>query len=158
MASKISIALIGATEKKGIEIYHRIANNNSRFLLVSGETEKLETLVKEYSISHPHTVTEITHCVKNSCWEADIIIIAVCVSDEEETLRYMKEVCTQKIVVTLLEKTERVTDLYQKLPFSKLVNVDLIHTEEIFIEGKDEEAVNEIRTIFSPALSKIKYK
>ncbi len=150
MPSKTSIAIVGATEKKGIEIYHKIAESKSRFLLVSGEKEKLETLLNAFSISHPHTETEITDCVKSSCWEADIIIIAVCDFDEEEMIGLMKEVATQKIVVTLFDKPELVKEIHHKLPLSRLVNVHLSNAEEFIIEGEDKEAVNEIEIIFQP--------
>ena len=151
MSSKKSIAIVGATEEKGIELFHKIAKSESRFLLVSGEKEKLETLVNEYSFSHPHVETEITNCVKNGCWEADIIFIAVSDFDEEEITGLMKEVATQKIVVTLSDKYDFVKKIHHKLPFSKLVNVDPSNAENMIIQGEDEEAVREIRTIFSAA-------
>lgn len=152
MSSKKSIAIIGAAEKKGMEIIHKIAGSHSRFLFVSRETEKLEKLLNELAVSHPQAETEIADCVKNSCWEADIIIMAVCNFDEDKMIGLIKEVATQKIVVTLSDKNVGVQDLHQKLPFSKLVNVD-ISTDDFDIRGEDMEAVLEIRSIFQPAVN-----
>ncbi|MEO7313938.1 MAG: hypothetical protein ABIW47_02045 [Ginsengibacter sp.] len=151
MSSKKIIAIVGATEEKGIDLFHKTAKSESRFLLVSGEKEKLGTLINEYAISHPHTETEVSDCVKNGCWEADIIIIAVSDFDEEERFGLMKEVATQKIVVTLSDNYDYIKKIHQKLPFSKLVNVDSSNAENLIIQGEDEEAVREIRTIFSAA-------
>ena len=64
----------------------------------------------------------------------------------------MKEVATQKIVVSLSESGLQSRQLQTILPYSKLVKVNhFANTKEIFITGNDAPANKEISGIFLKA-------
>ncbi|HJY21890.1 MAG TPA: hypothetical protein VJ279_03335, partial [Hanamia sp.] len=85
-------------------------------------------------------------------WEADIIILAIPFHEEEMVAEMMKEVATQKIVVSLSDDENTNGTLQQLLPYSRLVKVSgSINSKNIFISGDDEEANEEVSTIFKQA-------
>jgi len=154
MAIKRTIAIVGATENTGAEMAQRFAGINYRLLLVSNDVEELKKLVKNISEEKPMTEIDSIECVKDGCWEADIIILAVPSSVEKQVqvAEMMKEVATQKMVVTIsgLENSEE--ELKKILPYSKVIKISNPHqSKEIFISGEDEEATEEISMIFFKA-------
>ena len=146
-----TIAIIGATGNMGSAIAKSISKGPYRLLLKGNDKVALDNLVNEIKNTNTTAEVEAAVCPTDACWEADIIIIAVPDFDEEERFGLMKEVATQKIVVTLSDNYDYIKKIHQKLPFSKLVNVDSSNAENLIIQGEDEEAVREIRTIFSAA-------
>jgi predicted dinucleotide-binding enzyme len=152
MSVKKTIAIVGATETNGTEIARQLAKADYRLLLISNDISKLGQLAT--SIEHYGTETEIDfiECVKDGCWEADIIILSVPFSEEKEVAEMIKEVATQKIVVSISNEKSPHKELQQILPYSRLINVSLaVHSKEILILGNDEEAEEEIADIFESA-------
>ena len=146
MGVKKTIAIVGATEKAGSEIAKRFSFIPYRLLLIDNDAEQLSQLSSEISGQHPIAEFDSVECVKDGCWEADIIILAVAASEEKPAAEKMKEVATQKIVVEILNQ-----ELEQLLPFSKIVKVTGIPGNEIVICGKDEAVNEEIAEIFKQA-------
>jgi 8-hydroxy-5-deazaflavin:NADPH oxidoreductase len=147
MAMKKTIAIVGATEKAGAEIAKRFSSIPYRLLLVSNNDEQLSMLFENISKQNPTAEIDTISCVKEGCWEADIIILAVPGCEEKQAAEMMKEVATQKIVVVLSE-----AGVEQLLPYSKIVTVsDISASDEISISGNDEAVNEEIAAIFTQA-------
>ncbi|MBI1769776.1 MAG: NAD(P)-binding domain-containing protein, partial [Bacteroidetes bacterium] len=132
MAPKKTIAIVGATEKRGAAIAKSLAKGNYRLLLMSAETEKLAALSKELdpSIAEIETIS----CAKDACWEADIIIVATPYQTEKEVAEKIREVATGKIVISTSNPVDRsyeylfpspnssaAEELQRMLPYSKVV-------------------------------------
>ena len=101
MSVKKTIAIVGATEKNGTEITNRFAQTDYRLLLVSNDIRQAYTIIKKYTENKPTAEIDSIECVKDGCWEADIIILAVPSHEEKIVAEMMKEVATQKIVVSI---------------------------------------------------------
>lgn len=152
MSVKKTIAIVGATEKTGKIIAEKFSSLPYRLLLISNDSNELQKLSQD--ISGKRSVAEIDTigCVKDGCWEADIIILAVRHCDENEAVEKMKEVATQKIVAEVSNKNDPAKDLQKMLPYSKLVKVSGdFDSEEIYISGEDEAVNEEISSIFNQA-------
>lgn len=150
MSAKKTIAIVGATEKSGRVIAERFSSMHYRLLLVSNDPEELNNLSEKISQKKPVAEIDTIDCVKEGCWEADIIILAIPVCEEKEVALKMKEVSTQKIVVTVCSGNDPHKDLNKILPYSKLVKVSGdLETNEIFINGEDDTVNEEITGIFN---------
>ena len=150
MAVKKTITIVGATEKSGKIIAEKFSSTHHRLLLVSNDLKELNNLFENISQKKPVAEIDMIDCVKEGCWEADIIILAVPVCEEKEVAQKMKEVSTQKIVVTVCDGNDPDKDLTKILPYSKLVKVSgVLGSNEIFINGEDETVNEEIRSIFN---------
>ncbi|MEO8961738.1 MAG: NAD(P)-binding domain-containing protein [Ginsengibacter sp.] len=150
MVVKKTIAIIGATEIKGMEIAFRIADNGYSLLLISKNTQELSHLSESIAARNPAGEINVLECVKDGCWEADVIIVAVACSEEKLVAQMMKEVATQKIVVSISDERNLHEELQQILPYSRLVNISFyLDSKEIIINGLDDEANEEISEIFS---------
>jgi predicted dinucleotide-binding enzyme len=147
MAVKKTIAIVGATEKAGAEIAKRFSCMPYRLLLVSNNEAQLSQLFEGISEQNPTAEIDMIECVKDGCWEADIIILAVPDFEEKHAAEMMKEVATQKIVVALSN-----AGVEQVLPYSKVATVsDILASNEIFISGTDKAVNEEITQIFKQA-------
>jgi short-subunit dehydrogenase len=152
MAIKKTIAIVGATNELGRAIVNKFAFTPYRLLLVSPKINELEKLTA--TLNQQATVAEIEplECVKDSCWEADIITIAVAPSEQKEVSVLMKEVSTQKIVVVVSENENECNELENVLPYSKIVNAFINkETNEVSLSGKSESVNEEISNIFKQA-------
>lgn len=147
-----TIAIVGATENPGKEIADQFAFTGYRLLLVSNDIIKLQQLTADIAGRKPKAEIEAIECVKDGCWEADIIILAVSYDKTEEVAKLMKEVATQKIVVVVSNGEEVETCLKKNLPYSKLVRVSgILNSKEILISGEDDAVNEEISEIFDQA-------
>jgi len=132
MAQKKTIAIVGATEKRGAFIAKNLAKGNYRLLLMSEESEKLAALRDELNSSTAEI--ETISCAKEACWEADIIIVAAPYGMVKKVAEKIKEVATGKIVVSISNpldpgyenlfpepNTSAAEELQRLLPYSKVV-------------------------------------
>jgi len=104
MSVKRSIAILGATEEIGKKIAFRLMHSDFSLLLISNHKEALDYLSKNIEEKKPKAEINFIECVKDGCWEADIIILAVEPMEENRVAQLMKEVATRKIVVSILNK------------------------------------------------------
>lgn len=150
MAVKKTIAIVGATEGKGIAIAYKLAETNYRLLLISDDENRATEILMDIKIKFPNAEAEIIGCEKEACWEADIIILAVSYYFKKEVIEKIKEVATQKIVVSISDNYTSFTldstaELQTLLPYSRVVNIfndtEIIKT---FIAGNDGEALQTI--------------
>jgi predicted dinucleotide-binding enzyme len=147
---KKTIAIVGATEKNGKEIVMKLASIPYRLLLISNELTELDRLKNDLSLKHPHAETEALDCIKDGCWEADIIILTVAPEAKREVAERIKEVATQKIVVNVFNSKDNSPELKKILPYSKLVGVSG-NFSELKIHGGDTTVNEEIQQIFNLA-------
>ena len=149
MAVKKTIAIVGATEKEGIRIANQFACMPYRFLFISNKIIELEEITNNILEKNPDAEIEILECVKEGCWEADIIILAVPAEQNQKVAGLIKEVATQKIVVEISDKEKDVNELRTILPYSKLVRVSgNFQLKEMVIDGEDNTVNEEIKEIF----------
>ena len=124
--------------------------------MISNDPAKLDLLTKALSEENFKAEIKSISCVKDGCWEADIIVLAVPLCEEKEVAERMKEVATQKTVVLVSENTDELASLQQILPYSKLVRVSGdFQTKEISAEVQDVDADEEILNILKDAGFKI---
>jgi len=75
--------------------------------------------------NNPGAQVEIVDCVKEGCWEADIIVLAIASHEMEEVIEKIREVATQKIVLIILNHEDdsslsfiKAQELKRLLPYS----------------------------------------
>ncbi len=175
--TKQTIAIIGAGGNMGSAIAKQIADGNYRLLLFDTEVDELEVLKKDIQQETTEAEVEIMHCAHDCSWEADIIILAVPHEVEKKLANAIRDVATQKIVVSisnpsgeevnkLLVESESSTaeKLQQWLPHSKVVKAfntnfaanfeqPVIDGQQAdsFIAGNDEEALQEVAELIETA-------
>lgn len=152
MANKKTIAIVGATEQTGREIVNKFASVPHRLVLVSNRPSELYPFAQNISKKYPEAEVEPLECVKEGCWEADIIIIAVAPNEEKEMAELMKEVATQKIVVAITQNENDCEELEKVLPYSIVVKSYInAETNEVLLSGKSDTVNKEISYIFNQA-------
>ncbi len=156
MAAKETIAIAGATGKAGSFIAYKLAACNYRLLLISTDTGKATKLASDIKVTTKNAEAEAIDCLKDGCWEADIIVLAVPAEAERSVAEKIKEVATQKIVVRLLLAKNNTSfsakyldRLPLLLPYSKIVTafINTVSFRETVITGSDNEAVETIVNI-----------
>lgn len=177
MATKKTIAIIGASGKMGSAIAKNLANGNYRLLLFANQKNKIHALANEIKKANPSADVDCVGCPFDASWEADIIIPAVKYETEHEVAEKIKEVATQKIVISISNplnstfdglltgsETSAAEELQKQLPDSKVVKafntvfagdfsqpvIDGKQTD-CFIAGDDEEAVQTVTEVVSAA-------
>jgi len=152
MATKKTIAIVGATEDAGRAIVDRFASMPYRLLLISHNPDDLNRLTEAIAKQHPAAEVESLECVKDGCWEADIIIVAVEGAEEQKVAELMKEVATQKVVVVVTQNENECKEMEKLLPYSKIVKAFInMETVEIILSGNNEAVNEEISNIFIQA-------
>jgi 8-hydroxy-5-deazaflavin:NADPH oxidoreductase len=167
MATKKTVAIIGASGDMGSAIARSLVNSNYRLLLMSRDKTKLAKLFAYVKRKSSTADVAITECEKEACWEADIILMAVPYRSERQVAEKIREVSTQKIVISVSNPLNETHDqlitaldmssaeeLQKALPHSKVVKAfntvfacELTqHTAtekqiKTFIAGDDKEAL-----------------
>ena len=101
MQTKKTIAVIGATGNMGKAISKALSKGNDRLLLFSKEEEQLNVLGNDIRKQYPAADFETIQCAYEASWEADIIILAVPYEAEAEIAEKIKQVASQKIVISI---------------------------------------------------------
>ncbi|SHF98171.1 hypothetical protein SAMN05443144_11667 [Fodinibius roseus] len=168
--TKQTIAIIGAGGNMGSAFAKSIAEGNYRLLLFDRNPEQLGSLHEEILLDHPKADVELMNCPHESSWEADIIILAVPHGAEKELADKIREVATQKIMISMANPidedfsqlitdpdTSAAEELQQWLPNSKVVKAfnttlaadfeqPVINGKQVdaFIAGDDEKAIQSV--------------
>lgn len=168
--TKQTIAIIGAGGNMGSAIAKSIAGGNYRLLLFDRNPGQLGSLTEEIQQVHPEADVERMSCPHESSWEADIIILAVPHGAEKKLADKVREVASQKIVISIANPIDEdfsqlITDpdtsaaeaLQRWLPNSKVVkafnttfaadfNQPVIDGKQVdaFIAGDDEKAIQTV--------------
>lgn len=121
-----TIAFSGALSTANILFLKHLAEKGNRLLLAENETFS-EAPIEMLHRQIPGAEIEIASCLKDSCWEADVIVLSSEIINNNEALRNIKEVATQKPVIWISEdkNSEEFKMLEQLLPYSKLSLVKL---------------------------------
>ena len=125
MATKNTIAIIASTEERAQAIVNAISVNNFRLLFIEKQPSELGALQQRLLTSHPGTEVDVMNCVKDGCWEADIIILSISPAEEEKVAEQIREVATQKVVLNFSQDYQSFSrnSLQNLLKHSKVVNV-----------------------------------
>jgi NADPH-dependent F420 reductase len=174
---KTAVAIIGATGKMGSALAKALAKGPYRLLLFSHNQQKLETLKHEIQTATPAADLECMGCPVDASWEADVIIPAVPYSAEKAVVEAIKNVATQKVVVSISNPlnetydgvvtapdTSAAEELQKVLPAAKVVKAfnttyaadfsqPLINGQQVdaFVAGDDEEAINVVKDLIKTA-------
>lgn len=99
--TKQSVAIFGAGGSMGSAIAKSITGGNYRLLLFDRDPERLSPLTEDIQQAHPGADLEPINCAHECGWEADIIIMAVPHGAEKEIADQIRDVATQKIVISI---------------------------------------------------------
>ena len=170
--TKQTIAIIGATGQMGTALSESLAKAGYRLLLFSGNQERLKALESKIRSIYNSAEVDCASCQHEACWEADIIIPAIPYHAQEATAATIRDVATQKVVISIINPfnktfdgletsngTSAAEELQQLLPHSHVVKAFNTNTAaafpvegskqqpESFIAGDDAIAVAEVAAI-----------
>jgi 8-hydroxy-5-deazaflavin:NADPH oxidoreductase len=177
MATKKTIAIIGATGRMGSAIAKSLAKANYRLLFFAHRQEKVQQLINEIKQQDPSADVDSMGCAFDASWEADIIIPAVDYKNEKEVAEKIKPVATQKIVISISNPlnhdhnglatstdSSAAEQLQNYLPDAKVVKAfntvfsnsflqPVIDEQrlDVLIAGNDEEAVQTVSGLVADA-------
>jgi NADPH-dependent F420 reductase len=170
MATKKTVAIIGATGDMGSAFAKALANSDYRLLLVSRDKSKADKLSSYIRKNVPTAEVSVMENEKEAGREADFILLAVPYKAEKEVAEDIREVVAQKVVIDVsnpLNKTydhlitapgiSAAEELQRALPNSKVVKAfntlfaceltgSAIKEKQIktFIAGDDEKALEAV--------------
>jgi len=177
MQTKQTIAIIGATGNMGSAIARSIAKGPYRLLLKASKQDELDALVNDIQSKNPSAEVESAICPTEASWEADIIILAVPYEAEKNIAPQIKDVASQKIVISIANPlnqnydglvtapgTSAAEELQKLLPNSKIVKAfnttfasdfsePVINGTQVdaFVAGNDEEALQTVSELVATA-------
>lgn len=114
-----TIAVIASSPEKASAIADTFVNEKCNLLLLAKERDGYDKILADIKKKSKSCKTEFHDCMKDSCWEADAIIMDVKMEEEEDVATAIKEVATQKIVVNIGRECDY-KKLQQYLPFSRV--------------------------------------
>lgn len=147
---KQTIAIVGAEGKMGSFFAHGLAPLNLyRLLLLSEDEGQLDKLSRQILLLTPEADVELISCLKDGCWEADIIILDVPNASIKDVANKIRDVSTQKIVFGISKNENNIhspitaaQEWQQLLPNAKVVvALNNLNTTKTLIAGNDEESV-----------------
>lgn len=177
MKTKQTIAVIGATGNMGSAISRNLAKGNYRLLLFSKSLEEAKKLESEIKTANTSADVEAIECSREASWEAEIIILAVPYGAEAAIAEQIREVVTQKIVISISNplnetynalvtppNTSAAEELQKLLPNSKVIkafnstfagdfNQNVIDGKQVdaFVAGNDPESLEIVSELVSTA-------
>jgi len=144
MAVKSTIAIIASTKEKAKAVVEKISHKNCRVLLVLKHEDEFAHLQEQIQSQYPAMELDAIDCMKDGCWEADVIMLNVNEQEEKEVAEMIKEVATQKLVISFSDSKKGCSEegLQRLLNHSRVIKVsasgDLCNMSTI---GNDEEAM-----------------
>ena len=147
MTTHTSIAIIGATTPAGSFILSSLSELVNTILITAKDNEEHMAINNILNAIKPKAQVEVQACAREGCWESDIIFFADTPGNIEEISSHIKDVVTQKTVVTFLEDTGK---LEQLLPYSKIVKAQ-IKDKGFHLESIHEDALEEVESLFQAA-------
>ncbi len=147
MAIKKTIAIIASTNEKVTAIVNNLSIENCRLLLISKYANQFSELSTAILSTQPNIELDVIDCMRDGCWEADIIILNISDDEQQEVAELIKEVATQKIVISFSENGN--DELQDLLKYSKVIKVfNAINCQPLSFWGKDQDAALEAADIF----------
>ena len=159
MSDRKTIAIAGPSATRITPLISRFVQLKHRVLLVSDQEDKLERACERIRQGNQGAGVETVHCMKDGCWEADMIIIPADIENPELLAEKIKEVATRKTVVVVSELVNRnpvpqaTADLLeQKLPYSPVIRLYFsVSLMESIIYGDNQEALAEVNELIRSA-------
>lgn len=118
MATKKTIAIIGALEEKGREVVQYLAKEDYHLLLFYKETE---APAQKQTTDSPEM--EWISCPVEACWEADIVVLTIPSEEQQEVVSAIKTVLTGKPVIDVSNEVNAVKELETSLPHSNIFTI-----------------------------------
>ena len=143
MTHKYTVAIIGASGSLGILIAKDLSEYY-RLLLMEDDQSGLNALQSELLELDSSNEIDVLDCCKDASWEADIIVIAVSVDKQSEIAIKIKEVATQKVVISISPQIISELDLQTLLPHSKVIS---------FFIGADHQQIYDIHKIINASMN-----
>ena len=143
MTHKYTVAIIGASGSLGNLIVKDLSEYY-RLLLMDNDQSGLNALQSELLELNSSNEVDVLDCCKDASWEADIIVIAVPVDKQSEIAIKIKEVATQKVVISISPQIIPEPDLQSLLPHSKVIS---------FFIGTDHQQIYDIHKIINASMN-----
>jgi len=131
-----------------------LSNGHDRVIFCEGNHEAAQQFTGSLQATHPKYEVEAVQCSFEATWEADVIILTLPCTDREKIANKIRDVATQKIVVTVNTSMKELHDL---LPNSKIVQAFTDINVEAFnlpfdekkqisciVRGTDKEALKTV--------------
>jgi hypothetical protein len=146
MAAKKTVAIIASTEQKTSAVVDKLLGEPYRLLLLEKEPNQLAQLSAKIQVKHPALEFEVVNCLRDGCWEADVIILDVSCGEQKEVAELIKEVATQKPVVNFSDHEN--IELENLMEYSKVITlVNTRESSESSVCSKDHDAIREVSEI-----------
>jgi hypothetical protein len=150
--AKQTIAIAGAERKMGSLVTRNLLRLGRYRLLILTEGAESVSLPQEWRMLNPGAEPEIVDCLKDGCWEADMIVLDIPVSSIQEAADKIREVSTQKIIFVIPGDPQETADPVEVwrslLPNAKtVVALNLLNSTATLLSGPDEESLDSIGAI-----------
>jgi NAD(P)-dependent dehydrogenase (short-subunit alcohol dehydrogenase family) len=147
MATKKTIAILGAASEMGIAFAYNLARYDFRLILIDSEKQQLSQITKNIHKHIRKADTEAIECSTDGSWYADTILIAHPLKDLVRVANKIRQVATQKTVIHVIadqDPNQNNNVLNDLLPHSltSTIAINSIRTSGI-IYGEKEEALEE---------------
>src|SRR6185312_2431618 len=143
MEAKKTIAIIASTEQKTTAVVDKFGAENYRLLLLQKESNQLSNVSTEIKQKYPALEFEVIDCLKDGCWEADIIVLDISCGEQKEVAELIREVATQKPVISFSDHEN--IELENSLKYSKVVTVVKTYdSNDVSLCGKNRAALMEV--------------
>jgi predicted dinucleotide-binding enzyme len=116
-------AVIGAATPLGSRTAILLALAGCRVLLADHDQAGSAGTLEEILRIAPGSDAEVLPCERNSCWEADIIVIASGLTSRSRVLDRIRDVATGKIVLAVGSAAESGPALHARMPHARLVRM-----------------------------------
>ena len=137
MITPQTIVIIGAGQR-GRGIAEGLSRGHDRVLLCDHDFNNALTIAQSLRDSHPGFEVEAIPCFFDASWEADIIIVDLACTQQQELAEKIKTVANQKVVVT----TSNADHLAALLPQSRVVQAFDGTNEHSFRSVEAGEKIN----------------
>ena len=144
MTHKYTVAIIGASGSLGNLIAKDLSEYYRLLLMDDNDQSGLKALQSAILELDGDNEVDVLDCCKDASWEADIIVIAVSVDKQSEIAIKIKEVATQKVVISISPQIIPELDLQTLLPHSKVIS---------FFIGADHQQIYDIHKIINASMN-----
>lgn len=154
MKHRNTIAFIGGGRKEAEAAFRFLLKADCHLLLPAAGQAELQRISKALKNEKPFAGISMVDCIREGCWEADVVILAVNEEEEFEVARRMKDVVTQKIVISIkIADTIPGKTLRRLLPNAKIVEAILVTDEygtaKLVISAGSPDALAEAEELLS---------
>ncbi|WP_291402572.1 hypothetical protein [Daejeonella sp.] len=156
-----TIAILGATEKYASALAEGLASDCNRLLLFSDQQAELLALRENILQKNPNVSIEITDCASEASWQADIVVLAVCIDLQRLMSGSIADFVTQKTLLAFVSSKDDVSNLFtsnvlqQLLPHTHVVPVylteDQRHGKLFYASAINEAALEEAESLLISA-------